>query len=74
MFLPPRECRQTLTRNGTTRVILIPDDFVLGGTEIVLRQEKDGVITIHPGDQAGWQILDEVYFPRDEADDLPVAG
>jgi virulence-associated protein VagC len=70
MFLPVKEYRQRLVMNGTARVISLPDDFVLGGAEIVVRQEKDGVITIHPGDKLGRQILDDAYFPR-EHDDPP---
>ena len=68
MFLPVKEYRQWLVLNGTTRVISLPDDFVLGGAEIVVRQEKDGVITIHPGDKVGRQILDDAYFRREDDD------
>lgn len=44
-------------RNGDDRLIVIPKDFVLVGDRIIIRQEKDGVITIHPATEEGRQAL-----------------
>lgn len=44
-------------RNGDDRLIVIPKDFVLVGDRIIIRQEKDGVITIQPATEEGRQAL-----------------
>lgn len=55
---------QAKERTGTVeildghRFVRIPDEFVLAGMEIVVRQEKDGVITIHPATDEGRKALD----------------
>lgn len=53
MFQPPEERKQKLIRHGRSRTVAIPEDFVLEGEAIIIRQEKDGVITIHPADETG---------------------
>ncbi|RST84830.1 AbrB/MazE/SpoVT family DNA-binding domain-containing protein [Aquibium carbonis] len=52
-------------RNGDDRLVAIPKDFVLVGDEIIIRQEKDGVITIHPATKEGRQALD-CFNPFDD--------
>ena len=59
-------------RNGDDRLVAIPRDFVLVGDEIIIRQEKDGVITIHPATEEGRQALDSFNPFHDwEVDDRP---
>lgn len=48
MLLPSKERRAKIFRNGRSRAVRIPSDFNLTGEEVVIRQEEDGVITIHP--------------------------
>ncbi|MBP1847005.1 antitoxin VapB [Rhizobium petrolearium] len=48
MFPMPKERRAKIFKNGRSRAVRIPSDFDLSGDEVVIRQEKDGVITIHP--------------------------
>lgn len=44
--------------NGEDRIVVIPKDFVLVGDKVVIRQDKDGVITIHPATEEGRLALD----------------
>jgi virulence-associated protein VagC len=44
--------------NGDDRLVVIPRDFVLVGDKIIIRQEKDGAITIHPATEEGRRALD----------------
>lgn len=44
----PKERTVRIFRNGRSRAVRIPSEFDLPGDEVVLRQEKDGLITIQP--------------------------
>lgn len=46
-----RECRGKLIQEGVRRLVEIPKDFFIEGDEIVLVQDRDGVISIYPGDE-----------------------
>lgn len=66
------ERKGLVLRNGEDRIVMIPTDFVLVGNKITIRQEKDGVITIHPATEEGRRALDS-FNPfgdwKDEDDD-----
>ncbi len=40
-------------RVGDSRAVRIPDEFILAGEEIIIRQEKDGITTIYPATVEG---------------------
>jgi hypothetical protein len=58
MWQQPKEYRQQIFKEDGKRIVVIPADFLLEGDEVVIRQEKDGVITIHPGDEIGREAHD----------------
>jgi hypothetical protein len=45
------------------RIVAIPDKFFLEGDEIVIRQEKDGAITIYPAEPAAREAMWERFNP-----------
>lgn len=47
----PKERKVRVFKNGRSRAVRIPTEFDLVGEEVIIRQEKDGVITIHPVEQ-----------------------
>lgn len=51
------------------RTVEIPDDFVLVGERIEIRQEKDGMIFIAPASPEGWKALRRFSPFGDEDDD-----
>ena len=66
MFPPPKEHRLPMRRQGERRIIEIPDDFVLEDDVVILRQEKDGVITLHPGTAKGRDVLNRHFLAWDD--------
>lgn len=48
MFPVPKERHARIFMNGRSRAVRIPSDFDLEGDEVIIRQEKDGLITINP--------------------------
>jgi virulence-associated protein VagC len=53
------EMRQSeVLEKDDDRLVVIPKDFVLVGDKTIIRQEKDGVITIHPATEEGRRALD----------------
>jgi len=44
----PKERTVRVFRNGRSRAVRIPSEFNLAGDEVILRQEKGGLITIQP--------------------------
>ena len=61
MWKQPKDCRQPILKEGGKRMIVIPADFLLEGKEVVVRQEKDGLITIYPGDETGRKAMDAEF-------------
>ena len=61
MWQQPKEYKQKIHKDGGRRIIIIPDDFFLEGEEIIIRQEKDGMITVHPGDAIGREAMDAKF-------------
>lgn len=45
------------------RIVTIPEKFFLEGEEIVIRQEKDGAITIYPAEPAAREAMWERFNP-----------
>ena len=58
----------SLSKKGEERVLLIPHDFALSGTEVLLRQEGDRLI-IEP--IASTSLLDLLSTLPDIADEFP---
>ncbi|WP_156383217.1 hypothetical protein [Rhizobium sp. Root483D2] len=58
-----REHRSRIIREDNRRLVAIPDDFFLEGEEIVLIQDRDGVILIHPGEEAAREAMWERFNP-----------
>ena len=48
MFPMPKERKAKIFKNGRSRAVRIPSDFDLPVDEVIIRQERDGLITIHP--------------------------
>nr|WP_316655742.1 hypothetical protein [uncultured Gellertiella sp.] len=48
MWMKPKEERTRLIRSQAQRLVVLPPDFVLPDGELIIRQEKDGVITLQP--------------------------
>ena len=46
--MPSGERRAKVFRNGRSRAIRIPKEFDLQGDEVILRQEKDGRLSVEP--------------------------
>ena len=44
----PKERKVRVFKNGRSRAVRIPREFDLTANEVIIRQEKDGLITIHP--------------------------
>jgi hypothetical protein len=53
----PKEVRRELMETEFGRAVITPDDFILEGTRIILRQERDGLITISPGTEYGREVM-----------------
>ena len=51
------EIEAKVTVKDGQRFVQIPESFVLVGEDILIRQEKDGVITIHPASLEGREAL-----------------
>ena len=58
-----REHRSRIIREDNRRLVAIPDDFFLEGEEIVLIQDRDGVISINPGEEAAREAMWERFNP-----------
>lgn len=52
-----------IIRSNGKRTVIIPDSFFLEGEEIVIRQEKDGAITIYPAEPAAREAMFERFNP-----------
>jgi hypothetical protein len=61
-----KECKISIIREGKRRLVAIPDDFFLEGTEIILRQERDGIITVHPAEEAAREAMWNRFNPFSE--------
>jgi virulence-associated protein VagC len=46
-----KEHEGQIIRKDNRRLVAIPDDFFLEGDKIIIRQERDGTITIHPAER-----------------------
>jgi len=79
----PKERKVRVFKNGRSRAVRIPTEFDLVGDEVIIRQEKDGLITIHavekrrsPREVVDWlraQPPIEHDFPStDDSDMLPL--
>ena len=79
----PKERRVRVFKNGRSRAVRIPSEFNLVGDEVVIRQEKDGLITIHPVEHRRsprelieWlrsqPPIDEEFPEIDDSDMLPL--
>ncbi|WP_377296653.1 hypothetical protein [Rhizobium sp. SGZ-381] len=64
-----RECESNITREGNRRLIALPDDFFLEGQRIIIRQERDGTITIHPAEAAAIEAMSIKFNPFPDWDD-----
>jgi hypothetical protein len=53
----PKEVRTDLVQTERGRAVVLPDDFVMEGRRIILRQERDGLITIWPGTEQGREAI-----------------
>jgi virulence-associated protein VagC len=70
MIWRSKEHKGKVFRVGDGRAVRIPDEFVLAGEEIIIRQEKDGIITIYPATEEGRRAL-HVFNPfAEETDDV----
>jgi antitoxin VapB len=67
----PKERKARIFRNGRSRAVRIPQDFDLEGDEVIIRQETDGVITIHPGKKKGLLALLATMDRLGEDDAMP---
>ena len=47
-----KEVRGKIIRDGSRRLVEVPDEFFLEGEEIFVIQDRDGAISIHPAEQA----------------------
>lgn len=56
-----KEVRTQIVQLACGRAVIFPDDFFLEGEEIILRQDRDGLITIFPGTEHGrlamWRVF-----------------
>jgi hypothetical protein len=64
----PKELRTALVETEYGRAVVIPDDFVIEGGEIILRQERDGLITISPGSPYGREAMWRAFDPFKDDD------
>jgi antitoxin VapB len=67
----PKERRAKIFKNGRSRAVRIPKDFNLEGDEVIIRQERDGVITIHPEAKKGLLALLATLEPLGDDDAMP---
>ncbi|WP_438751848.1 hypothetical protein [Pararhizobium sp. O133] len=58
-----KERKSNIIREGKRRLVALPDDFFLEGNEIIIRQEKDGIITIHPAEEAARKAMWSRFNP-----------
>jgi hypothetical protein len=66
----PKEVRTELVQTESGRAVIIPRDFVLEGRHIILRQERDGLITISPGTEYGREVMWREFDPfRNDSDE-----
>ena len=56
-----KEVRTAVVQTEFGRAVIIPDNFILEGGEIVLRQERDGLITIFPGSEYGREVMSREF-------------
>jgi antitoxin VapB len=79
----PKERTVRIFRNGRSRAVRIPSEFDLAGDEVIIRQEKNGLITIQPIERRRsprevieWlraqPQIDEVFPDIDDGDMLPL--
>lgn len=52
-----REVSAKLARIDGRRFVEIPEELFLEGVDIMIRQERDGVITIHPAENAAREAM-----------------
>ena len=71
IYTLPKERRAKIFKNGRSRAVRIPKDFDLPGDEVVIRQETDGVITIHPRKKRGLLALLATMDRLGEDDVMP---
>ncbi|MBC8129470.1 MAG: AbrB/MazE/SpoVT family DNA-binding domain-containing protein [Rhizobiaceae bacterium] len=65
------ERKAKIFKNGRSRAIRIPAEFILDGDEVTIRQENDGVITILPSAPLGLLAWLATLEPLEEADQMP---
>ena len=53
----PKEVKTRLVHTEHGRAVVLPDDFILEGSEVVLRQERSGLITMFPGSELGREVM-----------------
>ncbi|MCL6651566.1 hypothetical protein A6R70_04590 [Agrobacterium rubi] len=58
-----KEYEIKIIRKGGSRLVEIPDDFFLSGEKIIVRQERDGVITIYPAEKAAREAMSDRFNP-----------
>ena len=66
----PKEMRAELVRTELGRAVIIPEDFILEGREIILRQERDGLIT---GTAEGLEVMRRRFDPFGDEYDCAVS-
>jgi virulence-associated protein VagC len=57
------ERKGRIIRSDGKRTVIIPDNFFLEGEEIIIRQEKDGAITIYPAEADAREAMSERFDP-----------
>lgn len=80
MFPSVKERKARIFKNGRSRAVRIPSDFALPGEDVIIRQEQDGVITIHPAraKRSPCELVEwlreraEIGAEFPEIDDLPL--
>jgi hypothetical protein len=53
----PKEIMVDLIQTPSGRSVTIPRDFILEGPTVIMRQERDGLITIFPGTDHGREVV-----------------
>jgi hypothetical protein len=61
-----KEHKGNIIREGNRRLVVIPDDFFLEGEKIIIRQERDGAITVHPAEDAAREAMWDRFNPFTE--------
>jgi hypothetical protein len=54
-----REWKGEIRREGNTRLVVLPDEVIPEGNEILIVQDKWGEISIHPASPEGRRALDQ---------------